>query len=655
MDLGIAGLGEIAEVVTRGRVAIYNATRGGSVDLVVQVIDCTEPTFLERFSRERELLLSLSRSPRIVTIHEAGTTASGDPYLLLDPTHPSLEEVVVAEGPMSQARAGRILAAIAEAVADAHLIGIVHRGVDPTAIRRSSEGAFQLTDFFLGDLDALERLNDYRAPEARRATANRIGAASDVYSLGATMLHAVTGKSPSDPDALESVPPGPGRDLIVAAMDFDPARRPSSLELQKLLSDLTAHPGTRSVDPGWAPPEAGPGSANPAPPSETVLPVPIDETSETVDLADVLASSPGAAEEWRAAVGGPTGAEARAKEPRPTEPAAQAPEPTLDHPALALEPTLDHPALAPEPTLDHSALAADQDPAVDPIRAIDRALAVDPALAPDPAIDGAPVERAESELSGLQARIAATRELGTQPLSPAAPSPSVAAVSSGAELEAEGRPLAPGVLSDAAAGPGPRYDLAHQPRTRTELLDDIIWRVRSFAGLFIGMLAGAALLAGAFYVVGQRSTDGDDVAATVSTAATLAEAGSVVVPVVGELDREAATARLDNAGLNVEVTWEFHPRIPRGQVLGSEPMSGESAPVGSTVSLVLSRGTEPSCVGATEAAARRQLEDRGLKVAGLTRSDNDSIDEDLVVRCLIYDDTETAVIIVSDGPREPAG
>jgi hypothetical protein len=201
--------------------------------------------------------------------------------------------------------------------------------------------------------------------------------------------------------------------------------------------------------------------------------------------------------------------------------------------------------------------------------------------------------------------------------------------------------------------PAARYERAHRRPTGAELVEDVLVRARSFLGVLVGMLAGVVILAGSYYVLEQRSpqpVDGDDAAATTTPSAVVA---APVVPVVVELDEDAAAARLDNAGFEVDVAWEFHPTLPRGSVIASDPMAGDSTAPGSTVVLILSRGTEPNCAGSSEAEARRQLEGRGLKVAGVTRSRNDVVDVDLVLRCLIYDETETAVIIVSDGPSNP--
>lgn len=540
VELGIAGLGDVSEAVTNGSIATYRARRANGDDVMVKVVGRADDAFVDRFLGERDVVMALSRSPKIVTIHDAGTTSLGSPYLLLDPTAASLHDHVAELGPIAEPEASLIMAGVAEAIADAHLIGVVHQGVSPATICRDDDGVYRLTDFTLSPV--IDRPSGYLAPEARSSRSPRIGAAVDVYSLGATLLFLVTGRSPGEPDALDAVRAAPVRDLIVSAMDFDPARRPSALEIQRRLLEL----GRRETqpappDPSWAPPKLPPRVVRSGQAQRD--PVVVDESSETVELAEVLSSSPTAAEEWRAAVAG------RSQPPRRP-------------------------------------------------------------LVPLPALSASKVARpARSEH--------------------------------------------PRVLRDEAAVPVARFDERHRATSRwTDLVDDVIVRVRSLLGFVVGMLAGAVLLAGAYVMLEERTDGGDGQQATSPSPGPSPAVGSGVVPLVAQLDRDAAAARVENAGFVVEVIWEFHPVLPRGQVIASDPESGSSIELGSSVSLTVSRGTEPTCAGSTETAIRGELEGRGLTVAGVTRSTNEAVDADLVLRCIIYDETETAIIVVSDGPGE---
>ena len=112
--------------------------------------------------------------------------------------------VVLAErGPLPPVEAARVGAQVASALAAAHEAGIVHRDVKPGNILVTDEDTVKLTDFGIarasGDItiteaDALVGTPAFMSPEAARG--EETTAASDVYSLGATLYAVVEGRSP---------------------------------------------------------------------------------------------------------------------------------------------------------------------------------------------------------------------------------------------------------------------------------------------------------------------------------------------------------------------------------------------------------------------------------------------------------------------------
>ena len=117
----------------------------------------------------------------------------------------TLTEVVVAEGALEPARAAGLLAQAADGLVEATRAGIVHRDVKPSNIMVDEQDHAKLGDFGIArsaDDAALTRTGlvtgspAYLAPEV--ASGSVATTASDVWSLGATLFHAVVGRAPYD-------------------------------------------------------------------------------------------------------------------------------------------------------------------------------------------------------------------------------------------------------------------------------------------------------------------------------------------------------------------------------------------------------------------------------------------------------------------------
>jgi hypothetical protein len=159
---------------------------------------------LERFLREARSLAQLQH-PRIVPVHEAG--CAGDLYYiamaLIDGC--SLADRLV-EGVFVPEQATEIVADLADALAYAHNLGIVHRDVKPANVRLDRRGAVYLMDFGIayrpdsGELPLppgkLLGTPAYMAPE--QATGGQPAAlpASDQYSLGSVFYEMLCGRPP---------------------------------------------------------------------------------------------------------------------------------------------------------------------------------------------------------------------------------------------------------------------------------------------------------------------------------------------------------------------------------------------------------------------------------------------------------------------------
>ncbi len=117
----------------------------------------------------------------------------------------TLTEVITSEGPLPPRRAAGIIAQAADALVEADRAGIVHRDVKPSNIMVNDDNHAKLGDFGIARSASDASLTQtglvtgspaYLAPEV--ASGQAATAASDVWSLGATLFHAVIGRAPYD-------------------------------------------------------------------------------------------------------------------------------------------------------------------------------------------------------------------------------------------------------------------------------------------------------------------------------------------------------------------------------------------------------------------------------------------------------------------------
>ncbi|MBI3725743.1 protein kinase, partial [bacterium] len=161
---------------------------------------------VKRFRREAEAVARL-RHPNIVSVHEAGEV-SGTHYISMDfivgSTLDRRLEPKEGREKISLTRAVEVVRDVARAVHHAHEQGVVHRDLKPANVLVDARDNPFVLDFGLASLrGAGARLTRtgvrmgtpaYMSPEQ----ADGLGAdeRSDVYSLGATLYHVLTGKPP---------------------------------------------------------------------------------------------------------------------------------------------------------------------------------------------------------------------------------------------------------------------------------------------------------------------------------------------------------------------------------------------------------------------------------------------------------------------------
>lgn len=157
----------------------------------------------ERFAREARAVASISH-PNVVQIFDIAE-AGGRPYFVMEYLKGMDGSVLLARrGKLSQPEAVAIALAAAHGLSEAAAAGIIHRDVKPANLVLTDRGVVKVTDFGLAKSDQIGAgltgkgvtlgTPDYMAPEQARGGA--IDTRADVYGLGCTLFHLVSGRPP---------------------------------------------------------------------------------------------------------------------------------------------------------------------------------------------------------------------------------------------------------------------------------------------------------------------------------------------------------------------------------------------------------------------------------------------------------------------------
>jgi serine/threonine-protein kinase len=242
---------------------VYRAERDGRTVALKVLGDrwAKDVSITDRFVQEG-LIMSQLEHPGIVRVLDVGRD-QGKYYLVLEFVEGPSFARAIQKRAFTHREAALIGAAVARALHHAHQKGIVHSDIVPGNILLKSDGTPKLADFGIARLrgevwkiGVTAGTPVYMSPEQASAMGDVIDARSDVYSLGAVLYEAVTGKAPfvgrSTTEVLEKVvkaAPAPPRSvepsvdeglerILLRAMDKDPARRYSTAkELADALED----------------------------------------------------------------------------------------------------------------------------------------------------------------------------------------------------------------------------------------------------------------------------------------------------------------------------------------------------------------------------------------------------------------------------------
>jgi serine/threonine protein kinase len=211
---------------------------------------------LERAEREARLAARLNH-PHVVAVYDL--VEDGDvQWLVMEYVDGvTLAELVRRDGALLPDQAAPVIGQAADALAAAHAAGIVHRDVKPSNILVSPNGQVKLSDFGIARAEADASLTQtglvtgspaYLAPEV--ASGQQATDASDVWSMGATLFHALAGHPPyevgdnvlgalyrivhEEPPRLTNA--GWLAPLLLATMTREPAERWSMAQVRDFLA-----------------------------------------------------------------------------------------------------------------------------------------------------------------------------------------------------------------------------------------------------------------------------------------------------------------------------------------------------------------------------------------------------------------------------------
>lgn len=192
----LAGRYELRRVIGRGGMGAVWAARDHAEQRDVAVkIAGPQPGAAARLRREAELTAAVTH-PGVVGVRDAGEDA-GTTFLVLDLLRgPDLGQVL-RRGPVPAPDAVRLAAEVADALAAAHAVGVVHGDVSPANVVLAEEEAV-LVDFGAAcrTRAAAGRTTvgtaPYMAPE--QVTAQRLGPGADVYALGCLVTASLAGR-----------------------------------------------------------------------------------------------------------------------------------------------------------------------------------------------------------------------------------------------------------------------------------------------------------------------------------------------------------------------------------------------------------------------------------------------------------------------------
>ena len=250
--IGAGGMGAVYEGFDDG------LQRKVAVKVILREKAAEDPSFIESFRHEAQAAAKLN-STNIVGVYAFGEVAA-QPYLVMELVQPSSLDRLMNDGPVNAMTVLDVGRQIAQGLRAAAEQGLVHGDVKPENILINEAHEAKLADFGIAALAGAKAAANnevwgtpyYIAPETLRR--QKVDLRADIYSLGATLYHAIAGVPPFEgADAVEVMKGrllGPAKPLtevapscpeavskiIMRMLEAEPIRRYPNYE--SLLADI---------------------------------------------------------------------------------------------------------------------------------------------------------------------------------------------------------------------------------------------------------------------------------------------------------------------------------------------------------------------------------------------------------------------------------
>jgi serine/threonine protein kinase len=258
-------------------------TLGRPVAVKLLRADAAGSDRIDRFRREACFAARLNH-PHVVAVYDFGSHCDQH-FLVMELVDGwTLRQELAAYGTLRPQDAAALGVQMAQGLSAAHHEGVIHRDIKPANVMVTAERIVKITDFGIArfadeapsTLTAAGKIlgtGDYLAPE--RALGHPAGPASDVYSLGCTLYHLLTGRppflgattldvvqqqvnsAPVPPTRLRPAIPTPLADCVMELLAKNPTRRPSAQQTAARLAELhrprDAQPDAAASPVGAAP------------------------------------------------------------------------------------------------------------------------------------------------------------------------------------------------------------------------------------------------------------------------------------------------------------------------------------------------------------------------------------------------------------------